>query len=172
VILDTDGAAVDDGQPGELVLAGVQLADGYLNSPELTAARFPVLAGKRWYRTGDLAMRDAAGVFHCYGRVDNQVKVRGHRVELEEVDAHLRTVTNADVVGTVAWPVLDGNAQGLVAFVGATSIDAAEVVSGLARKLAPYMVPNRIVALAQMPLNQNGKVDRMALRQLLELGSS
>ena len=79
----------ENGTPGELVIAGDQLAEGYLEAPELTAARFRSLNGKRWYRTGDLALRDAAGRFHCLGRIDNQVKVLGYRVELEEIDARV-----------------------------------------------------------------------------------
>jgi D-alanine--poly(phosphoribitol) ligase subunit 1 len=166
-VLDEHGKEVPDGMQGELALAGVQLADGYLNAPELTAKKFPVIGGKRWYMTGDLAMRDPAGAFHCLGRIDNQVKILGHRIELEEVDAHLRNVTGTDVVGTVAWPVIDGNAQGLVAFIGASNVDSAQVRAELKTKLPAYMVPGRIVALEHMPLNQSGKIDRNALRQLL-----
>ncbi|MEJ8821555.1 AMP-binding protein [Variovorax humicola] len=166
-VLDEHGKEVPDGTHGELALAGVQLADGYLNAPELTAKKFPMIDGKRWYLTGDLAMRDSTGAFHCLGRIDNQVKILGHRIELEEVDAHLRNVTNADVVGTVAWPLNDGNAQGLVAFVGASDLDDVQVRAELKTRLPAYMVPSRIVALEDMPFNQSGKVDRNALRQLL-----
>jgi D-alanine--poly(phosphoribitol) ligase subunit 1 len=123
-VLGANGEALPDGTPGELAVSGVQLASGYLDAPELSAARFPVLRGKRWYLTGDLAVRDGDGVFHWLGRIDNQVKVRGHRIELEEVDAHLRRAAQADFVGTVAWPFSEGSAQGLVSFVGEKCIDA------------------------------------------------
>jgi acyl-coenzyme A synthetase/AMP-(fatty) acid ligase len=166
-VLDGQGVEVPDGAQGELALAGVQLADGYLNAPELTARKFPVIGGKRWYLTGDLAMRDPTGAFHCLGRIDNQVKILGHRIELEEVDAHLRDVTNALMVGTVAWPLANGGAQGLVGFVGMRGIDDAQVRAVLKTRLPAYMVPSRVVALEHMPLNQSGKVDRNALRQLL-----
>ncbi len=167
-VLDPAGNPVADNCQGELAISGVQLAIGYLNAPELTAARFPTYQGKRWYLTGDLALRDASGIFHCLGRIDNQIKVLGHRVELEEVDAHLRAVADADMVGTVAWPVEDGAAQGLVAFVGARNIDAVQIIAALKARLPHYMIPSRIFPLENMPINPSGKIDRKALRQLLE----
>ena len=171
-VLDAEGSPVADGRPGELAIAGAQLAIGYLQAPEQTAARFPTVGGRRWYRTGDLAVRDDAGTFHWRGRLDNQVKVLGHRVELEEVDAHLRMVAHADLVGTVAWPLSEGAAQGMVAFVAGQRIDESGIIAALMQRLPPYMVPSRIVSLDSMPLNANGKVDRRALRQRLEQGAS
>ena len=167
-IVGEDDQPLPDGAPGELLIAGKQLADGYLEAPELNAARFPTLNGKRWYRTGDLALRDTAGRFHCLGRIDNQVKVLGYRVELEEIDAHLRVVSGADVVGSVAWPLADGMASGIVSFVDASAIAAERIIDLLKTRVPPYMLPNRIIFLKKMPLNPNGKVDRGTLRQLLE----
>ena len=167
-VLDAHRKPVAAGQAGELAITGVQLAAGYLRAPEQTAARFPTLAGRRWYLTGDLATCDEAGIFHWLGRLDNQVKLLGHRVELEEVDAHLRIVADADLVGTIAWPLSDAGAQGLVAFVAGNAIDEAGIIAALRQRLPPYMIPARVVLLAAMPLNANGKVDRQALRQRLE----
>ena len=167
-IFDANGQPVADGTPGELAIAGVQLADGYHGTPELSAARFPMRDGKRWYLTGDLAIRDAAGTFHCLGRIDNQVKVMGYRVELEEVDAHLRLTSGADVVGSIAWPLVDGMAHGIVSFIGAPTINGAGVIADLKKRIPPYMVPSRVIALDKMPLNQSGKVDRNALRLWLD----
>ena len=113
-------------------------------------------------------MRDDGGTFHCLGRIDNQVKVLGYRVELEEVDAHLRIVSHADVVGSVAWPSLDGMARGLVSFVGGQTIDSDQIIADLKARLPAYMVPSRLIALEHMPLNASGKVDRRALLQLLD----
>lgn len=167
-VLDEVGNTVAANYPGELALAGIQLAIGYLDAPELTNARFPTFQGKRWYLTGDRAMRDSTGTFHWLGRIDNQIKVLGHRVELEEIDAHLRVVADVDMAATVAWPLADGTAQGLVAFVGAKSIDDAQIITALKARLPHYMIPSRIFPLENMPLNPSGKVDRKALRQLLE----
>ncbi|WP_291994210.1 amino acid adenylation domain-containing protein [Candidatus Accumulibacter sp. ACC003] len=167
-VVDEDGVELADGTAGELAIAGVQLADGYLGAADLTASRFPVIDGQRWYLSGDVATRDAAGNFHCFGRIDNQVKVLGYRVELEEIDAHLRLVSHVDVVGSVAWPLVDGMARGIVCFVGVPTIDADRLISDLKARLPAYMVPNRLIALAEMPLNHSGKVDRRALHRLLD----
>jgi D-alanine--poly(phosphoribitol) ligase subunit 1 len=166
-IVDASLAFVASGVVGELATAGVQLSDGYLNAPKLTEARFPIIDGKRWYLTGDLAMQDSSGYFHCLGRIDNQVKILGHRVELEEIDSSLRTASKTSVVATVAWPVVDGITQGLVAFVGTQSADLQQIIPELKTYLPSYMVPNRIIALDDMPFNQSGKIDRQALIQLL-----
>jgi D-alanine--poly(phosphoribitol) ligase subunit 1 len=166
-IADVDGQALADGMPGELLIAGEQLAAGYLGAPELTAARFPVIAGKRWYRTGDLAMRDRHGRVHFLGRIDNQVKVLGHRIELDEIDAHLRHASGVDLVSSVAWPLVQGAAHGIVAFVGAAAIDHLQLVGALKARIPAYMMPSRVIALQDLPLNTSGKVDRHALRQLL-----
>ena len=167
-VLDEAGNVVADGEFGELAIAGGQLAQGYLNLEALTAARFPTLRGMRWYLTGDRAMRDASGALHCVGRIDNQVKVSGYRVELEEIEAHLRNLTGIEVVCVVAWPIIASAAAGLVAFIGAESINKKEIKSALRTLLPPYMVPSRIVAQKNMPFNQSGKVDRRACLASLE----
>ncbi|MBK4739000.1 amino acid adenylation domain-containing protein [Noviherbaspirillum pedocola] len=166
-IVDHDGRMLPHDATGELALAGAQLAQGYLGSPDLTERRFRVIDGKRWYLTGDLALRDAAGRFHCLGRIDNQVKVLGYRIELDEVDAHLRAASGIDVVGSVAWPLVDGAAQGIVAFIGASGIDTDNLITALKERMPAYMVPHQIVALPDMPFNASGKVDRVALLHLL-----
>src|SRR5258708_35025039 len=113
-----------DGEQGELLLSGPQLSAGYYGEDKLTAASFPVLEEKRWYRTGDLAYRDSAGTVHHLGRIDNQVKVRGLRGQLEQVEAYLREICVTDSVAAVAWPVNHGSANAILAFVtGQTGID-------------------------------------------------
>ena len=166
-IADELGQPLADGMPGELLIAGEQLAEGYLDAPDLTSARFPVIEGKRWYRTGDLALRDASGRIHCLGRLDNQVKILGHRIELDEVDAHLRHASGADLVSAVAWPLVDGAAHGIVAFVGAPAIDDERIISVLKARIPAYMLPRRVIAMQDLPLNAGGKVDRLALRRHL-----
>ena len=171
-VVDERGEQVAPGNYGELAISGVQVTQGYLNLPALTAERFPILQGKRWFLSGDRVMCDAAGLYHCFGRIDGQVKVLGHRIELEDVDANVRLATHADVVGTVPWPLVDGMATGLVSFVVAESIDTDVVMQDLEARLPVYMVPKRIVMLAQMPFNSSGKVDRAALVAMLQDGAA
>lgn len=161
---------VKDGSPGELLLAGPQLAHGYLDDPVQTKSKFVRIDGKRWYKTGDRARRDSNGVFHYLGRLDNQVKVLGYRIELEEVEFHLRKVTGCRLVAVVAWPRTEGNPTGLIAFVTNFKGSVSKVKAGLAERLPAYMLPNRIHVRSEIPLNQNGKVDRNALLKLLETG--
>jgi D-alanine--poly(phosphoribitol) ligase subunit 1 len=173
------GAAVVDSQmkpaltsePGELILTGPQLARGYFGDPELTAARFPTIWGKRWYRTGDLVYQDATLAFHHLGRIDNQVKILGNRVELEEVEAHLRAITGTDLVAVVAWPIADGCASGIVAFLCGSKVDAQMAREKMRERVPSYMVPQRILEIDPMPLSPSGKVDRKALLRRLEQSS-
>ena len=112
-------------------------------------------------------MRDADGTFHHLGRTDNQVKVKGNRIELEEVEAHLRRAAASDVVAVVAWPVVDGSAQGLVGFCRST-LSAEAITASMFETLPRYMVPARIDVLDALPVNINGKIDRRALAARLE----
>jgi D-alanine--poly(phosphoribitol) ligase subunit 1 len=155
---------------GELAIAGCQLSLGYLGLPELTAERFPVIDGKRWYLTGDLALQDTAGNFHHLGRVDNQIKIQGHRVELEDIEAHLRAVCGSEQVAAVAWPVEDGVARAIVGFVAQSGMTANRVREALRSRLPAHMVPAAIHEIAAIPLNANGKLDRRALIAKLEIG--
>lgn len=172
MVFTGDLAAAPAGTPGELAITGKQLFSGYLNAPELTQARTAFFGGRRWYLTGDLALYDSEGIFHCLGRLDNQVKILGHRVELEEIDAHVRMATGLDLVGSVAWPIVNGMAQGVVCFVASGPRCAAEIIATLKTRLPPYMVPQRVIALDEMPLNPSGKVDRRALCNLLDQGAA
>jgi amino acid adenylation domain-containing protein len=166
-IAGPEGGWAPDGEAGELWLCGEQLAAGYWDDPGETAARFverdhPRLGRRRFYRSGDLARRARDGAFHFLGRADQQVKVRGHRVELEEIEAHLRAVCGSPAAA-VAWPLDHGSAEGVVAFVTATELTGEEIAGELRRRLPWYMVPRRVVHLSELPLNANGKVDRGAL---------
>ena len=166
-ILGADRRPIRDGEPGELALSGPQLAMGYLNATAGEASRFAEIDGRRWYLTGDLAMRDADGVFHHLGRTDNQVKVKGNRIELEEVEAHLRRAAASEMVAVVAWPIVDGSAQGLVGFC-VSPRSAATIATAMFETLPRYMVPGTINLLDTLPLNASGKIDRRALFARLE----
>jgi len=167
-IMTADRRLASGDQPGELALSGPQLAAGYLNADDLTAARFPIIDGKRWYLTGDQAFCDAAGRYHHLGRLDNQVKILGHRVELEEIETHLRELSEAELVAAVVWPVTDGTVRGIVAFVAGSLIQAATILTGLRLRLPAYSIPSRIIHIEQMPVTPNGKQDRGALLRILE----
>ena len=171
-IVDAALNLVPRGVRGELALGGPQLARGYWSLPDLTAARFPHIAGERWYLTGDHAVQDEDGVFHHLGRLDNQVKVRGNRVELEEVEVHLRRLGQTMSAAAVAWPVEHGSASGLVGFVAGAKSSSADITQAMRLALPSYMTPASIVHMDALPLNDNGKIDRKALFALLEEGRS
>jgi acyl-coenzyme A synthetase/AMP-(fatty) acid ligase len=105
-------------------------------------------------------------VFHFLGRIDHQVKVLGYRVELGEVEFHLREVTGCNSVAAVAWPQEGGSASGIVAFLGGYTGTTSEIRTAMQKTLPNHMVPTRFRVLPELPLNANGKIDR---KQLLEL---
>jgi D-alanine--poly(phosphoribitol) ligase subunit 1 len=166
-IVDADLNFLQRGEEGELVVSTRQAARGYFQDPELTAARFPTLRGERWYRTGDLAFEDHAGTFHHLGRIDNQVKILGNRVELEEVEAHLRIFLRTDMVAAVAWPLTDGRAEGVVAFHCAPGVTRDQIREEMKKRVPDYMIPKRVHLLDALPLGSTGKIDRKALTRML-----
>ncbi|WP_369203044.1 amino acid adenylation domain-containing protein [Streptomyces sp. PU-14G] len=180
-VLDPAGRPCPPGVQGELYLAGAQLADGYLNRPELTAARFVTTPGgrpghprppeQRMYRTGDLARWTDAGEVVYLGRTDDQVKLRGQRVELGEVEAAL--AAQAGVTGACALVREDRldedrlgedrpGEQRLVGYVTGDA-DPAALRAALAAELPEHMVPSAVVAVAEFPLGPSGKLDRGGL---------
>ncbi|MDX3658020.1 amino acid adenylation domain-containing protein [Streptomyces sp. ID05-26A] len=156
-VLDQHLRLVPPGVPGELYLAGVQLAEGYLNRPALTASRFvasPFGAG-RLYRTGDL-VKWTGDALEYLGRTDDQVKIRGFRVELGEIEVAVAKVAG---VRQAAVVVRDDRLVGYV--VGDAAPDA--IRTELARELPDHMVPAALVPLTELPLTPSGKLDRNAL---------
>ncbi|SDL19260.1 non-ribosomal peptide synthase domain TIGR01720/amino acid adenylation domain-containing protein, partial [Pseudomonas delhiensis] len=162
--LDDNLEPVPAGVLGELYLAGEGLARGYHQRPALTAERFvasPFVAGERMYRTGDLARYRADGVIEYAGRIDHQVKLRGLRIELGEIEARL---LEHESVREAAVLAVDG--KRLVGYVvlNTEQDDWREILAAhLASSLPEYMVPAQWLALEQMPLSPNGKLDRKAL---------
>ncbi|GAB2781049.1 non-ribosomal peptide synthetase [Amycolatopsis magusensis] len=159
-VLDERLRLVPPGLPGELCLAGVQLARGYLGRPGLTADRFTAdpfgAPGARLYRTGDRVRWTADGHLEHLGRTDEQVKVRGFRIEPGEVEAALRAQPG---VGDAAVVAHDGR---LVAYLVGDA-DPAEVRAALTGTLPGHLVPSAFVTLDRLPLTRNGKLDRRAL---------
>ncbi|MED4570421.1 tyrocidine non-ribosomal peptide synthetase TycC [Brevibacillus agri] len=156
------------GVAGELCIAGDGLARGYWQREELTQASFvdnPFEPGGRMYRTGDMVRYLPDGEIEYVGRIDHQVKIRGHRIELGEIEAKL--LQHEAVKAAVVIARQDGNGQNsLSAYVVAKQdIQTAELRTYLSAALPAYMVPSAFVFLEQLPLSANGKVDRQALPQ-------
>ncbi|MEV0295979.1 amino acid adenylation domain-containing protein [Nocardia sp. NPDC050710] len=167
-VLDARLRPVPAGVPGELYLAGAQLARGYIGRPDLTADRFvadPFQPGARMYRTGDLVAWTADGELDYRGRTDFQVKIRGFRIELGEIDAVLAANDEVDFAVTVGRENPSG-ATVLVSYVVAAAhraIDPDRLIEWAARTLPSHMVPAAIVVLDDVPLTSVGKLDRAAL---------
>jgi amino acid adenylation domain-containing protein len=170
-VIDSERRPVPPGERGELCLAGSQVTAGYWNNPTKTAEQFvtlPEMGDGLWYRTGDLARQDADGCFHYLGRIDHQVKIRGYRVELQEVEGALRGATGAEQVIAVAWPIRDGIADGIVAFMcGGRERDVRRILQACRETLPDYMIPSALHFVDELPLNIHAKVDRLALIQRL-----
>jgi non-ribosomal peptide synthetase-like protein len=186
-VLDDEMRPVHD-QPGELYIGGVGVSRGYLNQPALTATHFlpnpfarPGHAGNM-YRTGDLVERSANGELRFLGRIDTQVKVRGYRIELDEIEAVLRE--DAAVDAAVVTVVTQDDQQHLAAFVvpatnktatiAAVPIDRGAILARLRNRLPPYMVPAFLDIIDELPRVASGKVDRRRLPEprtrLIEIG--
>jgi amino acid adenylation domain-containing protein len=167
-ILDEHLQPVPIGVAGELYTGGDGLATGYWNAPEETARRFipnPFHPGTRLYKTGDLARYLPDGNIEFLGRLDLQVKIRGFRVELGEIEAVLGEQSGVRQCAVTVRSDASGGKQ-LVGYVVPTQApgpDAQEIQAWLRNRLPEYMVPTHIVALAALPLNSNGKLDRAAL---------
>jgi len=167
-VLDRDGNLVPDGIAGELHIGGVGLARGYLGRPALTAERFvahPLAPGARLYRTGDLVRRGTDGALRFLGRLDDQVKLRGHRIELGEVDVALGRHP-ALRAAAVALRTSGGGQPQLVGYPvprGERPPSDEELRTFLRRTLPEHMVPTAFVPLPALPLTPSGKLDRKAL---------
>jgi acyl-coenzyme A synthetase/AMP-(fatty) acid ligase/acyl carrier protein len=164
-VVDEDLEPVERGEPGELVIGGVAVARGYRNRPELTAERFVEGPSGRRYRTGDVVRQRSDGELDFLGRLDDQLSIRGFRVEPSEVAAALNAhpAINASVI--VGLGTTSAERQ-LVAYVvpsGDSRPDRRELGSFLRQTLPEYLLPSRYVWLDDLPLTAHGKVDRSAL---------
>jgi D-alanine--poly(phosphoribitol) ligase subunit 1 len=170
-ILDDEMKPVAVGRVGELWLGGPGVGLGYLNLPEETKRRFcqdPSVNGYRsiLYRTGDLVQEDETGILRFRGRADNQVKLRGYRVELEEIDHALASIPG--VLRALAVVLHDANGAGrLVAAYSGSQLQDVDLLARCSARLPAYMVPSRFTWLENMPVNANGKADRRAVAAML-----
>jgi amino acid adenylation domain-containing protein len=163
-------APVAPGQPGELCLAGEQVALGYWHAPDKIAERFVRVpwdpSGRLWYRTGDLVTRAEGDVLVHLGRLDDQVKVRGYRIELGEVEFALRRVLNREQVAALGLPSRNPDVLEIVAFVAGGAFDEATIRTALDAILPAYMHPSHFVSVHALPLSSNGKIDKGELRRI------
>ena len=167
-VADQSGHLLPKGIAGELCMAGPQMAAGYWHRPELTAEKFTeiCIAGKpvKVYRTGDLVKYNAEGEIEYMGRIDNQVKLRGFRIEMGEIES--RAAQFSGIKMAVAEVKTLNNNESLVLYYSAGhKIEEAEIKAFLSETLTDYMVPTVYVQLEEMPLTPNGKVNRKALPQ-------
>jgi len=171
MIVDEELREVPHAIAGELLLSGPQVTPGYWNDPSATAKAYVVPPGQKatYYRTGDRVLRRGPDKPLLYlGRVDNQVKILGHRVELAEVEAAVRKKSGIHAVVAVGWPITTSGAGGIEAFLEAEDYDIAALLKSLSNVLPTYMTPRRIHLLPDFPINANGKFDRKAMLQILE----
>ncbi|MEC1583874.1 amino acid adenylation domain-containing protein [Bacillus spizizenii] len=165
-VLDASMNLVPIGVPGEMYISGAGVARGYWNRPGLTAEKFvhnPFAPGTIMYKTGDLAKRLRDGNLIYLGRIDEQVKIRGHRIELGEVEAAMHKVEAVQKAVVIAREEEDGLLQLCAYYVSNKPITIAEIREQLSQELPDYMIPSHYVQLEQLPLTSNGKINRKAL---------
>jgi len=172
-ILDPAGNAVPVGIVGEIHIGGAGVARGYRNRPDLTRERFverAIAPGARLYRTGDLARYRPDGTIEYWGRADNEQKIRGFRVAVEEIEAALLLHPGISAAAVRAWPDASGNKALTAYFVMRNGQEptVAELRGFLAGTLPDFMIPARFMRLRTLPMTLTGKVDRMALPQSSE----
>lgn len=174
-VVGADLRDVAEGGEGELLISGPQVTPGYWKDPERTAASFIRLADGAdvFYRTGDLVRRAREGEPIPYlGRMDQQIKISGVRIELGEVESAMRVASGAQMAVAVGWPITSSGAAGIVGFVAKSGADIAQIRRALKLTLPAVMVPREIHVVDELPLNVNGKVDRKALVERLRASGS
>ncbi|CAF2829490.1 unnamed protein product [Rotaria sp. Silwood2] len=157
LICDMFDELVFIGQQGELLVGGIGVFMGYLGRDDLTTKALVTIGGTMYYRTGDLARMDNSGLIYYIGREDHQVKLRGQRIEIGEIERCL-----LDAQATACIVTKYGNDH-LVAYVQGSNIDEEVLRIHCCSRLPLFMVPSKFIVLSQLPLNANGKVDRSRL---------
>ncbi len=173
LVVDENLHEVEPGQEGELLMNGPQTSFGYWKDPIKTAAAFFVPPGKSdiYYRTGDRVRKPIGKkpLTHL-GRIDSQVKIFGHRVELGEVESKVRDACGCDGVIALGWPVTASGFGGVEVFIEGKASQVEQLRKAVATELPEYMVPRRFHFMEKLPRNANNKYDRKAMQKLLEEG--
>ena len=165
-IIDVNSNLVPIGVPGEICLGGEGIAEGYLNRPDLTEAKFvphPFIEGSLIYKTGDIGKWLSSGSIEFIGRKDDQIKIRGHRIELGEIENALLTIDTIDDAIVVARKNKNEEKEIVAYMVSGVELTASELRNQLKKSLAIYMIPSYFVQLDEFPLNTNGKVNKKQL---------
>jgi amino acid adenylation domain-containing protein len=174
IVVDENNKLLPKGEKGELCLTGDQLTSGYWKNPQKNKEAFFTLEitgiEKTFYRTGDIAFQDDENDFVFSGRIDNQVKIQGFRVELSEIEHHAREFAKHNQVTAIAYQNKIGNQQ-IHLFVEDYNGSSDDLENYLKLKLPQYMVPSSISTIRLFPLNVNGKVDRKTLKQIFVNGN-
>jgi acyl-coenzyme A synthetase/AMP-(fatty) acid ligase len=165
-LVDQDG---NTGDVGQSIVSGTQISRGYWDNKFLTQQKFkphPHHAHCRAYHTGDILRKDKNGFYYFQGRQDDQTKIRGHRVELGEVEAAFLSFAEVHSAAVVAFSDTDSSYdQKLFAFVeGDENLDVQSLKKKIADILPAYMMPSGVTRLDELPRNQNGKIDRQTLK--------
>lgn len=171
IIIDEEGNIIPEKSgaehKGELCVAGPQVTPGYWNNPEKNASSFFEKDGVRYYHTGDLCYWDESGNIMYSGRIDQQAKIQGFRVELGEIEFHAREFFNKEKrVMAIAFQN-DKNLTEIAMFIESAEMDTKALVEYMRSKMPAYMIPTRFVFLENFPLNKSEKVDRNALKQMI-----
>ncbi|MBY0025386.1 amino acid adenylation domain-containing protein/non-ribosomal peptide synthase protein (TIGR01720 family) [Paenibacillus jamilae] len=173
-ILDANLNPVPVGTEGELFIAGEGLARGYLNRPDTTSRSFldnPFSKGTRLYRSGDAARLNESGIMEYLGRIDQQVKIKGFRIELGDIESNIRSHSSVNDAVVIDWEDSIGS-KALYAFIVPDSnFSERRLREELARLLPAYMIPSYYYAVDQIPLSINGKVDKKALIEYMSLSN-
>lgn len=169
IVVDENNQPLGIGGMGELLVAGPQVAEGYLNDPEKTAKAFVTLPGRPevWYRTGDRVILAGPDEIHFVDRIDNQIKIRGYRVEIGEIEAAIRRLTGGCNAIVAALPLKSSNPTALVAGVEGWQGDFAALHDQLKEALPAYMVPSALRPFDEFPRNASGKADRPKICEML-----
>lgn len=165
-ILKSDGSFATVGEQGELLLSGLQVTNGYFRNRDLTEEKFKRFDGEKWwYCTGDLVEEDGDGCLYYLGRIDDQIQVRGHRVELQEIDQALREASGTQLAVSIPVKGESGNVESIAGYVQLNQADGLKkiIIDKCRNILAEYMVPSDLRFIDTFPLNSNGKIDRKEL---------